>query len=362
MTLKGIHLQDLAVRAEVFLEWKGEIILDSKLAKVLYEIEQRGSLLAACRVVGVPYARTWERLARVEEIFGKKLFEAKRGGPGGGGARLTELGKELLKLYLNAEAKLGTPSRSIAETKVTKSMPDLAVMGSNDPALEVLIGILKAKKPSLDVEVSWLGSAGGLAALMMGDAHVAGVHLLDPVTGKYNVPFLSRYWLEDKAVIVRGYQRELGLAFRHDTDVSGISDLLDRNLRLVNRNPGSGTRTLLDHLLRQAALDRGIDPADVPRLVRNYDREVKTHFEVAKEIATGAADVGMTVRYAAELYGLQFMRLVWEWYDLAILKEAMRRETIRELIKLLTSKEFMQAIKRMKGYRTTSETGKVMSD
>jgi len=360
--LRGVRPQDLAVRAEVFLEWKGEVILDSKLAKVLHEIEQRGSLLTACRVVGVPYARTWERLARIEEIFGKKLLEAKRGGLGGGGARLTELGKELLKLYLDAETKLGAPLRATPETKVARSMPDLAVMGSNDPALEVLIGILKAKKPDIDIEVSWLGSAGGLAALMMGDAHVAGVHLLDPMTGKYNLPFLSRYWLEDRAVIVRGYQRELGLAFRHDTNVSGISDLLNRNLRLVNRNPGSGTRTLLDHLLKQAALDKGIDPADVPRLVRNYDREVKTHFEVAKEIATGAADVGMTVRYAAELYGLRFMRIVWEWYDLAVLKEAMRRETVRELIKLLTSKEFMQAIRRMKGYRTTSETGKIVSD
>ena len=360
--MRRVRPQDLAVRAEVFLEWKGEVILDSKLAKVLHEIEQRGSLLTACRVVGVPYARTWERLARIEEIFGKKLLEAKRGGPEGGGARLTELGKELLKLYLDAEAKLGAPLRATPETKVARSMPDLAVMGSNDPALEVLIGILKTKKPDIDIEVSWLGSAGGLAALMIGDAHVAGVHLLDPMTGKYNLPFLSRYWLEDRAVIVRGYQRELGLAFRYDMNVSGISDLLNRNLRLVNRNPGSGTRTLLDHLLKQAALDKGIDPADVPRLVRNYDREVKTHFEVAKEIATGAADVGMTVRYATELYGLRFMRVVWEWYDLAILKEAMRREMVRELIKLLTSKEFMQVIKRMKGYRTTSETGKIVSD
>ncbi|MEM2909977.1 MAG: substrate-binding domain-containing protein [Nitrososphaerota archaeon] len=359
--MKELRLQDLTVRAEVFLEWKGELILDSKLAKVLREIEQKGSLLTACRVVGVPYARTWERLTRVEEIFGGKLLEAKRGGPGGGGAKLTKLGKELLRLYFGAEAELGGTLRTASDTRVTGSMPDLAVMGSNDPALEVLIGILKARKPDLDVEVSWLGSAGGLAALMMGDAHVAGVHLLDPATGKYNVPFLGRYWLEGRAVVIRGYQRELGIAFRLDTRIDGISDLLDHKLRLINRNPGSGTRALLDHLLKQAALDRGVDPADVPRLVRNYDREVKTHVEVAKEIATGAADVGITVRYAAELYGLQFTRLIWEWYDLAILKEAMRRETVRELLKLLTSREFTQAVKRMKGYRITSEIGKMVS-
>ncbi|MCS7136552.1 MAG: substrate-binding domain-containing protein [Nitrososphaerota archaeon] len=360
--MKGPRLHDLTIRAEVFLEWKGEIILDSKLAKVLREVEQRGSLLTACRTVGVPYARTWERLAKVEDMFGERLLEAKRGGPGGGGAKLTKLGKELIKLYLDAEAKLGDSFRTTSETSVMKKMPDLAVMGSNDPALDVLIGIFRTKKPDLDVEISWLGSAGGLAALMIGDAHIAGVHLLDPVTGKYNVPFLSRYWLEGRAVVVRGYQRELGLAFRPDTKVSGISDLLDRKLKLVNRNPGSGTRILLDHLLKQAALDRGIDPADVPRLVKNYDREVKTHVEVAKEIATGAADVGITVRYAAELYGLQFMRLVWEWYDLAVLKEVMRRETVREFLNLLTSKDFIQAIKRMRGYRITSETGNIVSE
>ncbi len=361
MTLRGMHPEGLTVRAEIFLEWKGEVILDSKLAKVLREIEQRGSLLTACRTVGVPYARTWERLTRIEELFNEKLIEARRGGLGGGGARLTKLGKELLKLYLNAEAKLSDPLRNVPESKVMFSVPDLAVAGSNDPALEVLIGILKARKHDLDVEVSWLGSAGGLATLMRGDAHIAGVHLLDPATGKYNVPFLSRYWLEDKAVIVRGYQRELGLAFRPDTKINGISDLLNHKLRLVNRNPGSGTRALLDHLLKQAALDKGINPAYVPRLIRNYDREVKTHVEVAREIATGAADVGITIRYAAELYGLQFMRLVWEWYDLVVLKEAMRKSIMRELLSLLRSREFVQTIKRMKGYRITSEIGKIVS-
>lgn len=360
--MKGTRLQDLRVRAEVLLEWRGEPVLDSKLARVLREVGQKGSLLRACRVAGVPYARTWEKLARLEEIFGEKLIEARRGGPGGGGARLTKLGKELLSIYFEAEARLGYQLGPSSNVRATKGMPELAVMGSNDPALEVLVGILKERKPGLDVEVSWLGSAGGLAALMMGDAHIAGVHLLDPTTGEYNVPFLSRYWLEGRAVIVRGYQRELGLAFRSDTRVKGISDLLDRRLRLVNRNPGSGTRALLDHLLRQAALDRGINPAEVPRLVKNYEKEVRTHAEVAREVATRAADVGITLRYAAELYGLQFVRLVWEWYDLAVLKEAMRRENVRELLALLTSEEFMQVIKRMRGYRVTSETGKIVSD
>ena len=349
-------VKGLEARVEVVLEARGEEVVDSRLARVLEEVERRGSLLAACRAVGAPYSRTWEKITRAEKLLGGKLLEARRGGVGGGGAALTKLGRALLKRYAEAQAKVSVKTSMRGEAKV----PELVVAGSHDPALELLIGGLRAEKAGMDIEVAWLGSAGGLAALMMGDAHVAGSHLLDPDTSRYNIPFLARYWLEGRVYVVRGYRRELGLVYRPETKVRGISDLLEGELRLVNRNPGSGTRVLLDHLLRQAALDEGIDPEDVSKKVKGYDREVRTHVEVAREVASGSADVGVAVRYAASLYGLGFTRLLWEWYDLVVLKSAMRREPVKRLLSALRSRRFRKNLERMKGYKVSVETGEII--
>lgn len=349
-------LDNLRARIEVFLELNGETILDSRLARVLEEVERRGSLLAACRAAGAPYSRTWEKITRIEEILGAGVLEAKRGGVGGGGARLTRLGKMLLQRYREASRELegGLPALK------SKGLPDLMIAGSHDPALELLLGILRERSPRLDVEVAWLGSAGGLAALMLGDAHIAGSHLLDPESGLYNIPFLKRYWLEGRVYVVRGYRRELGLVYRPDMEVSSVSELLEGRLRLINRNPGSGTRVFLDHLLRQAALDKGMEAGEILSRVRGYEQEARTHVEVARKVASGEGDVGIAVRYAAELYGLKFTRLVWEFYDFIVSRDAMRMKAINLFLETLRSKKFREILSRLPGYRVSEELGSII--
>ena len=349
-------LDNLRARVEVFLELNGETILDPRLARVLEEVERRGSLLSACRAVGAPYSRTWERITWMERLLGARVLEARRGGVGGGGARLTRLGKLLLQRYREASRELesGLPALK------SKGLPDLVIAGSHDPALELLLGILRRRSRELDVEVAWLGSAGGLAALMLGDAHIAGSHLLDPESGLYNTPFLKRYWLEGRVYVVRGYQRELGLVYRPGTEVSSVSELLEGRLRLINRNPGSGTRVFLDHLLRQAALDKGLEAGEIPRRVRGYGHEVRTHVEVARGVASGEGDVGVAVRYAAELYGLNFTRLAWESYDFIIPKTAIRMSPVKLFLETLRSERFRSVLGRLPGYRVSKGFGSII--
>lgn len=341
------------------LEYKGEVILDPKMAKILEEVEKRGSLLAACKVVGASYSRVWERLSDLEEILGGKVLEVRRGGRGGGGARLTPLGKALLKRYMQERAKL--ERRRIELTGKRREVPpDFLIVGSHDPALEALLERVKSSNPDLDIERVWLGSAGGLAALMLEQADAAGSHLLDPETGRYNIPYLSRYWLDGKVVVIRGYQREIGLVHRPDTRIEGLGDLLEGKVRLVNRNPGSGTRILLDYLLRQQALDQGIDPLKATKRVKGYQTEVRTHVGVAKKVASGEADVGVAIRYVAEQFGLAFKRLAWEWYDLIVRKQSFKKQAAQELIGIIRSKELAEMLANMPGYRVTEETGRVI--
>ncbi|HDM92053.1 MAG TPA: LysR family transcriptional regulator [Candidatus Korarchaeota archaeon] len=352
-------LEEVRPKVALVLEYRGEVILDPKLAKILEEVERRGSLLAACKAVGASYSRVWEKLSDLEKILGERVLEVRRGGRGGGGARLKPLGKALLKRYMEEKSKLERRRLELVG-RMREVPPDFLVAGSHDPALEAILERVKSSKPELDIERVWLGSAGGLAALMLEQADAAGSHLLDPETGMYNVSYLSRYWLDGKVVVIRGYQREIGLVYRPDTKIESLKDLLAGKFRLINRNPGSGTRILLDYLLRQQALDLGIDPHEAPKRVKGYQTEVRTHVGIAKKVASGEADVGVAVRFVAEKFGLGFKRLAWEWYDLIVRKQSLKKQAAQELIRIMTSGELAEILANMPGYRITEETGYVM--
>ncbi len=345
-------LENLEVRVEVFLEHKGSIVMDAALARVLIEVERKGSLLAACRQLGLTYSRIWDRIARVEKLTGTKLLQLVRGGRGGGGAILTREAKKLLDYYLKV-AKLRMKEGG------TFRPPDLMVSGSHDPLLEVMVGSLRRLRPEAEILVSWVGSAGGLASLMLGDADVVGSHLLHGETGEYNIPFLDRFWLRGKVYVIRGYKREVGFVFRPDTIFSSEADILNGKLKIVNRNVGSGTRIIIDSLLQQAASKLGIDEP-IEKIVRGYRHQVKTHIDVARSVAQGKADIGVALRYVAEMYGLEFKTICWEWYDLVVLKERYDKRLVKALIDLLRSDEIRRKEYRMKGYRFTEESGTVI--
>ncbi|MDK2463722.1 MAG: substrate-binding domain-containing protein [Candidatus Korarchaeota archaeon] len=350
-------LNELRTRVALVLEYRGEVVLDDRLAKILEEVERRGSLLSACKSVGASYSRIWERISDLESLLGKRMLEVRRGGPGGGGARLTRFGKALLRIYVEERAKVRGGSRVGPLGRSLMTPPDFLLLGSHDPALDVILSEVRESAPDIELRREWLGSAGGLAALMLEYADAAGTHLLDPETGRYNVPYIPRYWLEDRVVMIRGYQREIGLVFRRGEEY-GLRDILAGRAKLVNRNPGSGSRILLDYLLKRAALDEGADPAEIPKRVKGYQLEVRTHVGVARKVSSGDADVGVAIRYVAERFGLGFRRLAWEWYDLAIRRDSLRKPAAQEILKLFRSGEVGEIISAMPGYRLTPDSGR----
>ena len=350
-------LDDLRVKVEVKLEWKGCTIMDEEMASVLYEVRRRGSLLASCKALGVTYSSVWQKIYNVEKILGVKLVEQKRGGRGGGGARLTETANKLLNFYLQMSNSKKQRIKPELKGKATNS---IIIAGSHDIALEKLVNILRQEKKHLDVETLWVGSVGGLASLMLGDSHVAGVHLIDPELGEYNIYQLRKYNLEDYGIVIRGYQREIGIASRKNRKITQISELLNNKVKIVNRNKGSGTRLLFDYLLRQEALKQGIPSSKVASMVAGYEHEVNTHLEVARAIAVGKAEAGLVIRSAAEAYGLEFTTVAWEWYDFVTTKQSYKLQQVRSFVETLTSKEFRNSIKSLKGYKISNETGEVI--
>ncbi|MCX8161712.1 MAG: molybdopterin-binding protein, partial [Candidatus Bathyarchaeota archaeon] len=131
---------------------------------------------------------------------------------------------------------------------------DANIIGSHDPLLQYMVGCIASTE---NIRILNVGSMAGLHAVKMGIADLAGVHLLDYETREYNVPLVRKLGLKD-VLLVRGYLREQGFVYRRDTvQVSSIGDIIDRSLSFVNRNPGSGTRILIDLLLEEEARRRG---------------------------------------------------------------------------------------------------------
>ncbi len=349
-------LERVRARVEVVLEYDGKVVLDSKGALVLSAIERFGSLLAASRALGIPYSTCWEIVKRVENVLGYRVVGRRRGVSGG--ACLTDVGRRLLELYEEACRRFGVRFRVLSIEHPPRTGA-LVVVGSNDIVLEHLLGVLKSEF-SFDIEVFWCGSAGGLAAAMIGECDIAPTHLYDPATGEYNLPYLSRYWLEDRVVVVRGYMREVGIAYRPGLEIRGFRDAVEKGLRIVNRNLGSGTRVLVDYLLSKVAEEMGKSVDEVRNMLKGYWHEVRTHREVAEAIVRGDADFGVTLRHVAELYGLSFIPLKWEYFDFVIPAEKMCKEGVRKFTQLLSSEKLAKILERFRGYKVCDSTGKVI--
>lgn len=219
----------------------------------------------------------------------------------------------------------------------------LVITGSHDPLIDEIIDIMRRTWPDSFVASSHVGSMGGIMAVKRGEAHLGGVHLLDEASGEYNRAYIRKYIPEGGVVLMRCVQRTQGLmvAAGNPLRVEGISDL--PRLRYVNRQKGSGTRVLIDYLLKQ----QGIDPS----AIQDYDREEMTHTAVAAAVAAGSADAGMGILSAARIYGLGFIPVCEEEYDLLISESAMSMEPVQRLIRILQSDEFATRLEKMGGYQ-----------
>jgi putative molybdopterin biosynthesis protein len=200
---------------------------------------------------------------------------------------------------------------------------DLVVMGSHCVGLDVVLGALV--REGLTVKAIPLGSTGGLAAARRGECDVAGVHLLDPATGEYNRPFLT-----DTLDLVPGYRRSQGVVFRlGDARFAGAGAAeavaraaADPTCLMVNRNPGSGTRIVLDRLLGDARPP-------------GHAHQARTHNAVAAAVAQGRADWGVAIAPVAAAYGLGFLPLVDERYDFLVPRARSARPPVRRFVELL---------------------------
>jgi putative molybdopterin biosynthesis protein len=223
----------------------------------------------------------------------------------------------------------------------------LVVVGSHDVTLDLLADQIKRIAPKVHMSSSNLGSLAGLVAIAAGRCHLGGTHLLDPETGEYNVSYVRRVLPDTRVRLVTLALRQQGLMIKRGNPkgIKGLEDLGRPDIRFVNRQPGSGTRVLLDYQLGRIGL--------APEAVRGYEDDEYTHTAVAVRVLAGGADAGLGVLAAARALGLDFIPVAQERYDLCIPVAYLEDERVQALLAALDAPAFRRAVEEMGGYDVT---------
>lgn len=230
----------------------------------------------------------------------------------------------------------------LQELALPKSKKPVVVFsGSHDLALEAAAAHLERHALLLTLPV---GSLDGLVNLRQGLCQVSGTHLRDE-NGEYNTPYLRRLFPDRDMEVMTLAHRVQGLmaAPGNPKGVRGVSDLARAGLRFINRNPGSGTRLWLDAELARLGV-----PAEQ---VDGYFQVASTHYETARAVAEGRADVALGLQAAAQKYNLHFIPLFEERYDLVFPRELAGQLSI--LLDYLQSADFRREAARLDGYECT---------
>ena len=229
---------------------------------------------------------------------------------------------------------------------------EIAVAGC-DPAIFLAGEYLRRRENGITV-VGWsMGSAAAVEAVKAGEVHVAGLHVVDAKSGESNLPFLRKHLKDDSFTVVTFATWEEGwiVAAGNPKGIRDISDLARKDITLINREIGAGARMLLDRKLSEVGI-KG-------EQVKGYESIAMSHFEVARLIAEGHADVGIGVRSAAMVLGLDFMPVQVERYDLVIPTKLLKANRgLEQLLDTIVSRPFRTEIEALGGY-DTSQTGKI---
>jgi putative molybdopterin biosynthesis protein len=226
------------------------------------------------------------------------------------------------------------------------------VLAGCDPATGLLSRMVE-KISGVEVVSAAASSKLALGWLKQGKVHIAGSHLEDPRTGEFNLPFIRQEFPDEDLTVITFARWEEGLVLpsRNPKHIRKIEDLARNTVRFVNREPGSGSRALLDSLLAKTGLEA--------QKVQGYERVAHGHLAAAYCVLSGEADVCLATRSAAKAFGLEFIPLHSERYDLVMRKATAELPAVKSFLDVLQRAMLRRKLEVLAGY-DTSETGVVV--
>ena len=356
MKSRGVHLQYSFEASD-----QRGALLHNPLFDLLTAVHESGSIQHAAKALGASYRHIWGQLKRWEGVLGEPLVTWAQGQP----ARLTPFADRLLWAETRARTRL-TPHIEALRAELERVLAEaldgsqhvLTMFASHDPALPLLRDLASAGQ-GLHIDLRFAGSVDALRALAQGRCRVAGLHVPALASGSAQFARALKPLLKPGLHKLIGcLRRQQGLMVRAGNPLAlrGLADLARTGPaapRLVNRQPGSGTRLLMDHLLAEQA-------TAAAAICGYFDAPEDSHLAVAAAVASGAADVGPGIEAAALQFGLDFVPLVAEDYYLVCLKDALDHPAVAKLRQALDSQSWPQALQGLPGY-SPARSGQVLS-
>ena len=338
------------IRIEIAPQWRFRRDGDSQVMPVLLdflnEIRESGKITLAAERTGLSYRHAWNLIENWGKFFEAPLVNRQRGK----GTALTPLGEQLVWAGQRLQARLGPQLQNLAqelETEINQLLPHgentLRIHASHGFAVSRLREMLD-QETEISVDLRYVSNPASLVALARDGCDVAGMHLPQGALRKRNIEAALAYITPAKYRVIGFVTREMGLIVKRGNPLKiyNLGRLMEPSVRFVNRDSNSGSRLAFDQLLVQHNID--------PRNIQGYQKMEFTHAAVAAYVASNMADAAFGVEAAARQFDLDFVRLLTEDYFLVCRVEALELEPVKQLMALMRSAEFHQAIMQLPGY------------
>lgn len=201
---------------------------------------------------------------------------------------------------------------------------------------------------------SYKGSYNALYAMYQGEVNVATAHLWHGKTNSYNIPYISSMLPGTDLVVLHLLKRKQGFYVQkgNPKNIQSFEDLKRSDITIVNREPGSGVRVLIDEKLRQA----GIPTQEV----NGYQDIVSSHLEAAAAVNRGDADVAVgSEKHSLSVPGIDFLFIQEESYDMVIRKDDFLKKPYQKMIEIIRFSEYQKEVAGLGGYNVEN-MGKVI--
>ena len=337
---------DVECRTELVLrDATGREASLSAAVPLLLLVSQTGSIAQAASAKGLSYRHAWGLLRDIETRLGGALITKSRGR----GSVLSELGEAVLRAQRLSNERLDGPLQALASEvagelnrRLSRGITEIRIHASHGYAVAALVGALAGKQ--IPADIKYRESAEAVSALARGECELAGFHL--PI-GDFRASCAEIYrpWLDaGRHRLIHLTRRTQGLFLPkgNPKGIRGLHDLARDDIRFVNRQPGSGTRMLLDLALRQI----GVDPASI----NGYATAELTHSAIAAFVASGMADLGFGVQPAAQQFALDFIPIIEEDYLFACNRDKLNDAGLSGLLEVLRSDAFRDSVDHLEGY------------
>lgn len=249
-------------------------------------------------------------------------------------------GKWLFSKYL-IDLWLMQNSESNLKDSYPANIPEI-VVGSHDPLLEWAL-----RESSFPLAMQTTGSLEGLSRFAAGEAVMCGLHVLDVVTGEYNVPVIKSTLQGQDIVVLEWAWREQGLivAQGNPLGIHTLTDIAAKKAKLIDRQSGAGSKILLDYLLEKAGINK--------EQISIADKPARTEMDVGLTISNGKADVGIAVASVARQLHLDFIPLAKERFDLVMRRYDYFEPPIQKFFAAIDTSAFVERARELGGYDIT---------